>query len=151
YWHPLLNAWVLTRYADIQAVLRDRRFSSQRSDQFANGAPPHMLDKLAVCDRFLSMWMAFLDPPRHTVLRSLLGKAFTMKVVEGLRPFVERAVDEMLDAAVAAGEMDIVKDLAVLLPAMVIARMLGIPGGDIGRVKAHTNEVLALLSSPAAT
>src|SRR6185369_12875069 len=55
YWHPLLNAWVLTRYDDIQAVLRDRRFSTERSDQFANGAPPHMREKLAVCDRFFSM------------------------------------------------------------------------------------------------
>src|SRR5262249_41029549 len=100
---------------------------------------------------FLSMWMAFVDPPRHTVLRSLLGKAFTTKMVDGLRPFIEQRVDGMLDAVVAGGKMDIVKDLAQPLPAVVIARMLGVPSDDIGRFKAFTNDVFTIFSSPVAT
>ncbi len=151
YWHPGINAWVATRYADIQAVLRDRRFSSERGSLFANGAPPHMAAELAACDRFLSLWMVFLDPPRHTVLRSLLAKAFTVRVVEGLRPFAERVVGDVLDAALASGKMDIVKDLAIPLPAVAIARLLGVPGGDVGRFKALTNDVFAIFSSHVAT
>jgi cytochrome P450 len=150
-WHPLLNGWVLTRYDDIQTVTRDRRFSSERSDQLANGAPPHMQEQLAECNRFLSRWMVFLDPPRHTVLRALIAKAFTTKMVEGLRPFAEKVVDDVLDAAIATGQMDVVKDLAGPLPAVVIAKMLGVPSGDIGRFKAWTNDVFMILNAPVAT
>jgi cytochrome P450 len=151
YWHPLLHAWVLTRYDDILTVTRDRRFSSERADQLANGAPAHMQEQLAVCNRFLSLWMVFVDPPRHTTLRSLVAKAFTVKMVEGLRSFAEKVVDDVLDAAAATGRMDIVKDLATPLPAVVIARMLGIPSGDVGRFKSWTNDVMALISAPVAT
>jgi cytochrome P450 len=151
YWHPLLRGWVLTRYDDIQTVTRDRRFSSDRADQLANGAPPHMQEQLAVCNRFISLWMVFVDPPRHTVLRALIAKAFTAKMVEGLRPFAERVVDDVLDAALATGRMDIVKDLAGPLPAVVIAKLLGVPAVDVGRFKAWTNDVFALINAPVAT
>jgi cytochrome P450 len=151
YWHPLLNAWVLTRYDDIQVILRDHRFSSERSGQLGNGAPPHMADQLAVCNRFFSLLMVFVDPPRHTVLRSLLGKAFTAKTVEGLRPFAERVVDEILDGVLAKGKMDVVRDLAGPLPAVVIAKMLGVPNADVGKFKALTNDLFALVNAPVAT
>jgi cytochrome P450 len=151
YWHPLLHGWVLTRYDDIHGMLRDRRFSSARTDQFASSAPPHMQEQLAVCNRFMSLWMVFLDPPRHTVLRSLVTKAFTVNVVEGLRPFVERVVDDVLDVAVAAGKMDVVTDLASPLPAVVIGRMLGVPSRDLGRFKSWTNDVFSLITVPVAT
>jgi hypothetical protein len=151
YWHPVLHAWVVTRYDDINSILRDRRFSSERSDQLATGAPPHVLEKLEVCNRFIGMWMVFMDPPRHTVLRALVAKAFTAQVVETLRPFAEQVVDDVLDAALSRGRMDIVKELAVPLPAVLIARMLGVPSGDVGRFKSLTNDVFTILNAPVHT
>jgi cytochrome P450 len=151
HWHPLLNAWVLTRYDDIQAVVRDRRFSSERSQQLANGAPPHMLERLEACDRFFSSWMVFLDPPRHTVLRSLIAKTLTVKTIEAMQPFVEDVVDDALDAVITAGKMDVVRDLAGPLPAMVIAHLLGVPSADVGRFKAMTSDVFAHIGAPVAT
>jgi cytochrome P450 len=151
YFHPLLNAWVLTRYDDIQAVLHDRRFSNERSEQLANGAPPHMQGELAVCDRFFSLWMVFRDPPRHTLLRALVSKAMTAKTIEGARPFVEETVARALDAAVAVGRMDLVKDLAEPLPALTIARLLGVPSADVGTFKAMTADVFSHIGAAVAT
>jgi cytochrome P450 len=71
--------------------------------------------------------MLFTDPPDHTRLRSLASKAFTPRVVEGMRERVQRLVDDLLDQVQGAGRMDIVADLAYPLPVTVIAEMLGVP------------------------
>ena len=74
--------------------------------------------------------MLFRDPPTHTRLRTLVHKAFTPRMIEQLRAHIQSITDELLDAALAKGEMDIVADLAVPLPVMVIAEMLGVPQSD---------------------
>ena len=70
------------------------------------------------------------DPPAHTRLRRLVNKAFTPRVVEGLRARVQALVDELLDAVAARREMELIHDLAYPLPVTVIAELLGIPAAD---------------------
>src|SRR5262245_19313298 len=67
YWHPLLRSWVLSRYADIQRVLRDTgaHFSARRVEQYGLGAPAEVQGKLQVCNESISRWFAFMDPPEH--------------------------------------------------------------------------------------
>jgi cytochrome P450 len=151
YWHPQLKLWVMTRYDDIQTITRDRRFSAERVDQFGMGASDAMKDKLEVYNRFLSHWMVLRDPPRHTVLRALISKAFTPQVIEALRPSIKGFADEMLDVVIDAGEMDIVRDLAFPLPAIVIATLLGVPRQHIDAFKAWTADVFTLLGAGLAT
>ena len=71
-----------------------------------------------------------MDPPDHTRLRGLVSKAFTPRVVEGLRPRAQQIVDRLLDAAVARGEIDVIADLAYPLPVTIISEMLGVPAED---------------------
>jgi cytochrome P450 len=151
YWHPLLNLWVLTRYDDIQTITRDRRFSAERVDQFSTGASAAKKEKLEAYNRFIGHWMVLLDPPRHTMLRAILAKAFTPQVIESLRPVAEKLTDEMLEVVIDTGQMDIVRDLAFPLPAIVIATMLGVPSKDVDAFKAMTNDVFALLGAGLAT
>lgn len=151
YWHPLLNLWVLTRHDDIQAISRDPRLSAERTSQFSTGVSEAMQPKLDACLRFVSHWMVFRDPPRHTILRALVVKAFTPQVVEGLRPAVREIVDEMLGAVEDTGSMDIVRDLAFPLPAMVIARMLGVPRDRIDDFKTWTSDLFTLFGAGVAT
>ncbi|MEW2505642.1 cytochrome P450 [Amycolatopsis sp. NPDC047767] len=73
---------------------------------------------------------AFLNPPDHTRLRGLVGKAFTARTVEALVPRVEELVGEFVGRVVAAGEGDLMAELAVPLPVTVIAELLGVPVGD---------------------
>jgi cytochrome P450 len=80
-------------------------------------------------------WMIFFDPPRHTKLRALLARAFTPRSVANLEPRIAALVNDLLDAPMRRGEMDMAADLAIPLPMIVIAEMLGIPTSDRRRFK----------------
>ena len=120
----LINAWVLTRYEDVDMVLRDhRRFSNHDDD-----------------DReFRSM--LFHDPPDHTRLRSLVSKAFTPRSVAELEPRIRRVVQELLDDMEGRDRFDLISDFAFPLPVTVIAEMLGVPAQDIDRFRDWSNDI----------
>jgi len=138
---------VLARHADIAALLSDARFSVDRPQ--ANGFK--RLDPFrGLSPQFVEMILSTLlmvDPPRHTRLRRLVNKAFTPRVVEGLRPRIQAVVDELLDAVRARRRMDLVHDLAYPLPVMVIAALLGIPSEDRAKFK-EWSDTLAVLLDP---
>src|SRR5438105_1773998 len=70
------------------------------------------------------------DPPDHTRLRKLVSKAFTPRRIESLRPRVQDLVDESLDRAAEAGQIELMSDYAFALPFAVISEMLGMPPTD---------------------
>ena len=71
--------------------------------------------------------LLFSDPPTHTRLRRLVSRAFTPKRIEDLEPKIREFTAALLDRAAAKGEFELMADLAVPLPVMVIAEMLGVP------------------------
>jgi cytochrome P450 len=71
-----------------------------------------------------------MEPPDHTRVRRLVSKAFTPAFVDGLRPRVQRIVDELVDDVQGAGEFDLLPAIAEPLPVTVVAEMLGIPEAD---------------------
>lgn len=75
-------------------------------------------------------FMLFLDPPDHTRIRGLVRQAFTPRYLQHLRPQIEQRVDELLDRMVEGGGGDLINDLALPLPMMVICDMLGVPVDD---------------------
>ena len=130
-----LGFWVFTRHTDCLALLRDRRSSSdgRNVDETAfrevrvadlplEQGPEAMLAEMAP---FL-----FRDPPDHTRLRGLVQKAFTPRVVDGLRPRLEEICAGLLDEAFERGEVDLVADFAYPLPVQIIVEMLGVPAED---------------------
>ena len=127
-----VGSWVLSRYADCSAALRDHaRWSSDLRNNatyqraLAEGRVDPSQEALGKTPPFL-----ILDPPDHTRLRGLVSKAFTPKVVEGLRPHVHQIVDELLDAVIAKGSFELIEDLAYPLPITVICELLGVPTED---------------------
>lgn len=130
YWDERSNSWVLTRYADVAASLRDARFSATGFMSDPSWIPDGMRDTLGPSMRALSRQMLFLDPPDHTRLRGLVAKAFTPRMVEALRPTIQRVAHELLDRVEANGYMEVIQDFAFPLPAIVIATMLGVPLED---------------------
>ena len=127
-----LGIWLLLAYDDVQRFVRDPATSVE--DRHAN---PTLLDAIqqeARGDREPDgrggRAMLMLDPPDHDRLRRLVTKAFTPRVIEGLRPRVQEMVDDILDRVGPAGEMELVSDLAFPLPFAVISEMLGVPEAD---------------------
>jgi cytochrome P450 len=127
--------WVFTRHADCLAMLRDKRASSDGRNIDATDFPAirdrSIIDGTGAGEVLAEMApFIFRDPPDHTRLRGLVQKAFTPKVVEGLRPRAEQICGELLDAALERGECDLVADYAYPLPVQIIVEMLGVPAED---------------------
>ena len=138
--HPL-GFWVLTRYDDVVASLRDPRLAKEAIGAFVAarlGVPPMPLNSMSMLDR---------DPPDHTRLRGLVNKAFTPRVVERLRPHVQEIVDGLLDGVADKGHMDLIEDFAYPLPVIVICEMLGVPVKDQERFKAWGLDIARGLDS----
>ena len=124
----VLNAWVFTRYADVEAILRDFRRFSNRPDSVS----PDRRRRRSVPPR--ADWtMLFLDPPDHTRLRSLVNQAFTPRVVDALEPHIRTVTHELLDAVDDPAGFDLMRAVAGPLPVIVIAEMLGVPPEDRAR------------------
>ncbi|HEY2667769.1 MAG TPA: cytochrome P450 [Actinomycetota bacterium] len=124
-----LGYWVLSRYADIAAVLRDPRFGVGIDEASLMLAMTQEGPGIATM-RELSRWMLFRDPPDHTRLRKLVSKAFTPRAVEAVRPRVVEIVDRLLDDFAGRDEVDLIADLALPLPVTVISELLGLPIED---------------------
>jgi cytochrome P450 len=145
---PLAPVWILTRYDDTFAMLRDPRF---KKDPFASiRLPPQAREQLDVpmADAFRAsletVSMLFLDPPEHTRIRSIFTKTFTPRRIENLRPRMQRMCDEILDRAAARGPhatLELMSELAAPLPVTVIAELLGFPPADYAKIKKWSDEM----------
>src|SRR6266496_691690 len=144
-WDEQVTAWVLTRYNDVAAVLRDPRFSAARMSIGTEWIPEELQAKLVPPVRAVMRQILFLDPPDHTRLRGLVVKAFTPRVVESLRPRIQAIVDDLLDAVQPSGRINFIQDFAYPLPAIVIAEMLGVPPEDRHLFIKWTNDFARLL------
>ena len=136
--------WLITRYDDVAAALKDERFVKNRR----NARTQDQLAKepwMPAFAKAMESNMLDLDAPDHTRLRGLVHKAFTPRLIEEMRGRVQTITDELLDAAQERGQMDLIHDFALPLPVTIIADMLGIPPGD--RMKFHKWSNAALAST----
>ena len=119
------GTWVVNRYEDAKAMLRDPRCGSgatlEDNDRTA-------IDGSARRARTGTQSMLFLNPPDHTRVRGLVARSFTPRRVEQLRPEVEAMCDGLLDDL--GGEGDFVDKVAFPLPANVISALVGVPEAD---------------------
>jgi cytochrome P450 len=144
----LMEAWVLTRYDDVVAVLRDPRFSADRRRARTRFIQQAMEMEERAGPLFNASTMLSSDPPEHTRLRGLVSKAFTPRRIEALRPRIQQIVDELLDPITDGGRMDVIEDLAYPLPVIVIAEMLGVPPEHRGDFKRWSDDIVATLGGP---
>ena len=148
HWSGLMEAWVLSRFEDVDFVLTDPRFSADRSrarNRFAQMAAQQQ-QQFGPLGRAPTMLGS--DPPEHTRLRRLVSKAFTPRAVEDLRPRIQEIVDHLLDSLEGRSDFELVRELAYPLPVIVIAEMLGVPPEDRDRFKHWSDTVVATLGGP---
>ncbi|WP_301130354.1 cytochrome P450 [Streptomyces cacaoi] len=124
------RAWLATRYADVRAILGDRRFSS---DTTSPGYPRSGMTGGVPVDGAARGFIR-MDPPDHTRLRRMVTRDFMVKRVEALRPTLQRITDELCDAMAATDPaehpVDLVEALALPLPSLAISLLLGVPYDD---------------------
>jgi cytochrome P450 len=143
----LVGGWVLTRYEDASAVLRDPRcqVDERKMPAFEPRRAQMVRDGLVEEGEDFGISMLRSDPPDHTRLRSLVSKAFTPRTVEALRPRIEAIVNEQLDAVADTGGMDVIAQVACPLPVTVIAEMLGVPIEDRDQFKRWSDDAVRAL------
>jgi len=106
------GAWVVTRHDDVRAVLKNSADFSSRAMGQGSLSLPLLTD----------------DPPRHTQLRKLVDRAFTVRMLRDMELWLAGLADDMVGALPEAEPVDIAQLLTIPLPVAVIARMMGIPG-----------------------
>jgi pimeloyl-[acyl-carrier protein] synthase len=146
YWSESIGGWILTRYDDIIATFRDvdHYGNEGRLAKAVDYLPPDTRAKFKTFeDHYRTKGLLFSDPPDHTRLRTLITKALTPRVVESMRPRIQAIADELLDAVQPAGQMDVMRDFAVPLPATVLAEIYGAPVSDRLRLRHWAEALLA--------
>ena len=143
-----LDAWVVTRHADVKFVLKDRRF----------GVDP-IPDRIAERHRFLQSrggdleallsasrrFFFFLDPPTHTRLRGLVRTVFSAGAVERMVSVFTAYTDRLLDDLAGRARFDLIDDFAAPLPVFVIASMLGVQDAELRTLKGWSLELSRIL------
>jgi cytochrome P450 len=147
HWNEAYELWVVTRHDDLVWLTRHHELFS--SAVFKNDPRPPYPD---INESDLGLYeyvrnyqgQQFIqhDRPEHLEMRRVMHGYFTPKSMEAWRPFVVDAVKELLDAAEAKGEMDVMRDLATPLPVLVIAQMMGVPPEERGHVRKLAEKLL---------
>lgn len=135
-----LGGWMLTRDADVGHVLRSDAFSADTIRPFVEARAAHDPD-VARLGRLAPLWAVFNDPPDHTRLRTALNQGFTNRQVRQLRDFVADVTEVLLLPLTTRTHAEFVRDFAYPLPALVIARLLGVPDRDVDRFKQWSDDL----------
>ncbi|MEU9945027.1 cytochrome P450, partial [Streptomyces lavendulae] len=145
-WSQATGQWLVPHYADVSALLRDRRLGRTylhrfSHEEFGRQAPPpehepfHVLNGNGLLD---------LEDPAHARVRRLVAKAFTPRTVERLAPSVERLARELADGLRREGGGDLLTAVAEPLPVAVIAELLGVPEADRGLLRPWSADICGM-------
>jgi hypothetical protein len=147
HWDPFLHAWVVTRYKDVAEVLQ--RFRAARTPS------PDRLDALGLGEltpiaAVMVRQMLFLDPPEHGRVRRLAAAAFTPRRIARLSEHITRIAEELVDELAGRARqatVDVMAGLAIPLPAIVTAEMLGVPTSDYELLKTWSEDFAEMLGN----
>src|SRR5919198_1375090 len=135
------RGWLLTRYDDCKAVLRDPGFE-KRYEQAHDARSSHWRERPALV--WAGKTLLNLDGPLHTRLRRHVFRWFTRGSVEALRPTVEALTDSLLDEFAGDGGGDLMERVAFRLPIAVIGELLGVPQEDLAGFRERTLALTAV-------
>jgi cytochrome P450 len=121
---PQSGLWMVFGYGDVKRALTEH-------DNFSSRHGP-------------VEWMIFQDPPMHPRLRALVAQAFTPRSILNLEPQIRELSRALLEPLIERGEFDLATDYSAPLPMRVIARMLGLPDGDLADFTRWNNVILEM-------
>jgi cytochrome P450 len=145
------RTWLITRYAEVELVLRDERFVKDRQHVFSSERLAHVVSSPPSFTDLMDMSIVDFDPPDHIRLRLLVNPFFTPRQIERWRDRAQEIVDELIDAVETKGSMDLIEDFAAILPLRIILEILGVPAKDGPMLHEWTRVVADSLGDPVAS
>ena len=147
HWNELYQLWVITRHDDLVWLARNHeQFSNSVWKNDPLPAYPAIYDSDQELYDFMRDYrgnqLVQFDRPEHLAMRKVVHSYFTPKSMEEWRPLVRSAITELLDAAEEKGDVDLMRDLAVPLPVLVIAEMMGVPESERGHIRMLAEKLL---------
>ena len=132
------GGWIITKYDDVRALLRDNQHLSVEVD-FGKTKQVEM----PATSQFVSQWLVFRDPPEHTQLRGLIAGAITERSVQEYRDDIEEIAQSLITEIRDSdnSEIDFISQFAFRLPAHVICEILGIPPEDRHALKQWSEDI----------
>lgn len=127
-WSPKGNQWLVLRYEETNAILRNNKFG-KRLDKWRH---PNFIMRQAqkIMNRRGTNSILLQDPPDHTRVRALVNSAFTPRVVHALEDHICAISDQMIDQMLETETCDLISSLSLPLPVTVISELLGVPVKD---------------------
>ena len=138
----MAKTWFLTRYADIRETVNDRSFVRHPLNA-EEGSISRQLVQEDENPRRTSI--LFLDDPDHARVRPPLAKAFYTRI-QKMKPQIEAIIDDTIDAAPASGPFDLMAEIAVPIPILVIARILGVDEDRLPDFRQWSEDVILSLN-----
>jgi cytochrome P450 len=129
------ESFVVTRYDDVGAVLRDGDLFSSRAN--------------AEVGKFMGRTIIEMDGKEHTRTRALVSSVFNARHIEAMTPVIEGLVRERIDAFAGAGRGDLVTELTTVFPVQVIAHIVGVPRSDYASFMRWSLDLIAFSKDPA--
>ncbi|MEK6440929.1 cytochrome P450 [Pseudonocardia sp. T1-2H] len=140
------HAWLVTRHADVRAMLADPRFSSDRRHPDFPRLIKFPQPSLNFTPSLIGM-----DPPEHGPARRAVVGEFTVKRIQALRPRIQEIVDDCIDAMLAGPRpTDLVQALSLPVPSLVICELLGVPYADHEFFQSRSKLLFSRTTSPQA-
>jgi cytochrome P450 len=136
FWHEEMQSWFITRYEDVSKNLLGDKFISSnvipnKMSNLAEGEDQHFKDIIDI----IKTWMVYNDRPVHSQLKGYMNRAFLVNEIDLIAPEIQKIVSTIIDKVIEknTSSFDFVKEIAHPIPAMVLCKMLGIPGEEVDR------------------
>ena len=140
--HAKMGMWLLSRFDDCWAAMRDPRLGKDYASQIEQRFGPDWRRHPALTAGEHSMLNT--SGPEHTRLRKLVSKSFTPRMIENLKPTIGRVVAELLEPIAEAGGGNILETVGFPLPVTIIGEMLGVPEADRPQFRSRVGELVAI-------
>jgi cytochrome P450 len=148
FYSSLLDAYVVTRYSDVVAILKQPKlFGSVASRKMFGRACPEADRILAELPAMEETNPLSSDAPVHTKIRRYLQAAFLPRRVAVLEPTLKETADELIDTFVDNGSGDFYSEFAYRYPLLVVGRLVGVPDSDLDQVKDWASQRVDLRNS----
>jgi len=143
YWDGDLDAFVVTSFAEANAVLRGAGWSS---DPNRNPALAARIERGEFGTQTLPRSLLSMDPPDHTQLRRLLAPAFTARAIDALRPRIAAVVEAALAGLATAKEVDVIADIGYPIPLAVMCELLDVDIEGAQLLRTETPKLVGILA-----